>query len=564
MERFVAVKQPHFSARDRFELGVLIAFVVIAVAAAIWVDARQATIVQSSADANIDVYASAMPNNGWAPLTVYYSAFGSQSPNGAIVRYEWDLDGNGAFEFDATQQGGYASYLYTKPGDYEISLRVTDQAGNTAIDSTTITVQTPASSSVDYWSIFDDTRLQKVTISLAQSDWEAMWEDVEAKLTVPADANVFGETLEDVGFRFRGQFSMRMSGEKKPFKIDTDYFVFDQEYKNLKQLMFINNIGDASMMQEKLMYEMMQFAGLPASFVSYVELWIDISDNDQPPEYWGVYSMVERVDQKFVGNRFGRDAKGGNLYKASHAQFGPMDLIYYGPDITNYPSQNNGYAYSKVNNEEEADYSDVIHLMYVIDGVSYDTPEDWAAAAEEVINVDSFLRYMAVTDLVGNWDSYPYTGNNYYLFYNQIDERFEWIPWDLSWGGEVEKPLFQRDSFGMVERVPMYDNAFQVERYRVQYAAYLDLLTRYYFNPTNMNERVRFFYQQISPMISYGTGDKMFYAEDGWFQPADFDASVQHILTFTEQRNQYIRQVLSTDDWRNPTTYQSQGGTHEE
>jgi hypothetical protein len=354
---------------------------------------------------------------------------------------------------------------------------------------------------------------------------------------------------------------MRMSGEKKPWKIDTDYYIADQEYHNLKQLMFINNIGDASMMQEKLTYEMMQFAGLPASFVSYVELWIDISDDDLPAEYWGVYTMVERVDQKFIGNRFGADAKGGNLYKASHAQFGPMDLIYYGPTMSSYPSQNDGYAYSKVNNEEEADYSDVINLMYVIDGISYDTPEEWAAAAEEVINVDSFLRYMAVTDMLGNWDSYPYTGNNYYLFNNQITGRFEWIPWDLTWGGEVERPLFQRDSMGMVERAPMYDKAFQVERYRVQYAAYIDLLTRYYFNKSQMTDRVRFLYQQISPLIDKSTGDKMYYGEDGWFTPEEFGNSVQHIITFTDQRNQYIRQILSTDEWRDPTNSQTQGET---
>lgn len=538
----------------------MLAFVFLTLGAVIWTCSQQSSVVQSAVDANIDVYASAMPNNGWAPLTVYYSAFGSQSPNGAITRYEWDLDGNGAFETDATAQSGYASYLYSKPGEYIISLRVTDQAGFSSTASTTISVRTPASSSVDYWSIFDDTQMQKVTISLTQDNWDAMWVDVESKLTVPADANIFGEQLTNVGFRMRGQFSMRMSGEKKPWKIDTDYYVADQEFHNLKQLMFINNIGDASMMQEKLLYEMMQFAGLPASFVSYVELWIDITDDGQPSEYWGVYTMVERVDQKFVGNRFGRDAKGGNLYKASHAQFGPMDLIYYGPDITNYPFQNGGYAYSKVNNGEAADYSDVIRLMYVIDGVSYDTPEEWAAAAEEVINVDSFLRYMAVTDTVGNWDSYPYTGNNYYLFYNQVTEHFEWIPWDLTWGEDTQHTLFQRAEMGMVQRAPMHDNVFQVERYRVQYAAYLDLLTRYYFNRSHVTERVRFFYQQISPKLSLSTGDKMYYAEDGWFVPADFDSSVQHLLTFTEERNQYIRQVLSTDEWREPTESQPQGG----
>jgi len=31
-----------------------------------------------------------------------------------------------------------------------------------------------------------------------------------------------------------------------------------------------------------------------------------IVDDDQPSEYLGLYTMVERVDSKFVGNRFGR------------------------------------------------------------------------------------------------------------------------------------------------------------------------------------------------------------------------------------------------------------------
>lgn len=551
--------------KDRVEIALILCFLLLVLTATIWVSTKDDVLLaQSSPDPNIEVYASAMPNNGWAPLTVHYSAFGSRSPNSPIVRYEWDLDGNGEFEYDATDQGGYVSYLYSKPGEYTITLRVTDANGAINTTSTIIQVRTPASSSVDYWSIFDDTQIQKVTISLTEAAWQAMWADPEAKLTVPANANVFGETLTDVGFRMRGQFSMRMSGEKKPWKIDTDYYVTDQEYHNLKQLMFINNIGDSSMMQEKLTYEMMQFAGLPASFVSYVELWIDISDDELQAEYWGVYTMVERIDQKFIGNRFGAGAKGGNLYKASHAQFGPMDLIYYGADITQYPSQNDGYAYSKVNNEEEADYSDVINLMYVIDGAAYDTPEDWAEAVEEVINMDSFLRYMAVTDMLGNWDSYPYTGNNFYLFHNETTGRFEWIPWDLTWGENTQHPLFEKQDPGMVERAPLYDKAFQVERFRVQYAAYVDLLTRYYFNKENITGRVRFFYQQISPLISQSTGDKMYYGEDGWFTPAEFDNGVQRLLTFTTQRNQYIRQILSNDDWRDPTNSQIQGEPHEE
>ncbi|MEW6094673.1 MAG: PKD domain-containing protein, partial [Chloroflexota bacterium] len=108
----------------------------------------------------VTAQANAMPNQGWAPLMVYYSVWGSRSDGAAIVRYEWDLDGNGAYDFDATDQGGYANYLYSKPGDYVITLRVTDSLGRFSTDHVTVSVRHPASSSVDYWTVFDDSRVR--------------------------------------------------------------------------------------------------------------------------------------------------------------------------------------------------------------------------------------------------------------------------------------------------------------------------------------------------------------------------------------------------------------------
>ena len=50
-------------------------------------------------DGSVEACAIAMPNQGWAPLTVYFSAFGSRNKQGNITRYEWDLDGNGQIDF---------------------------------------------------------------------------------------------------------------------------------------------------------------------------------------------------------------------------------------------------------------------------------------------------------------------------------------------------------------------------------------------------------------------------------------------------------------------------------
>lgn len=494
----------------------------------------------------VTAQASAMPNQGWAPLTVYYSAWGSQSTGSEISRYEWDLDGNGAYDFDATNQGGYASYTYSKPGEYIITLRVTDSQGRFATDQVKIDVRLRASSSVDYWYIFDDSRVRRIDIQLTQFDWNQMWADPEAKYQARADVIVFGESLNDVGFRMRGQFSLRESGEKKPWKIDTDAYLVGQEFHNLRQLMLLNNIGDPSMLKEKLAYEMMAFAGLPASHVAYVELWIDIRDDEQPPVYWGVYTLVERVDRKYIGNRFGQNSKDGNLYKASHAQRGPMDLIYYGESITDYPTQNGQYAYGKMNNEEEADYKDIIALCRAIDSTQYNSNTELAAALEDEINVDQFLRYLAVITLLDNWDSYPYTGNNFYLFNNPITERFEWIPWDLTWGGNPQSPLFTRGGPGLLERAPLYDLVMNTDSYKLQYAAYLDLLLRYWFTPENVTDLAQKYHRMLSPYIIQATGDKAFYGDQPMFPYEAFQNSWQELVSFVNQRNAFSQETLQT------------------
>lgn len=500
--------------------------------------------IASQESLQVTAQANAMPNQGWAPLMVYYSAFGSVSDGAAIVRYEWDLDGNGAYDFDATSQGGYANYLYSKPGEYVITLRATDSLGRFATDQVTVSVRHPASSSVDYWTVFDDTRVRRIDIALTQADWDSMWADPAGKIQVQADAVIFGEALSDVGFRMRGQFSLHNSGDKKPWKIDTDAYIDGQEFHNLRQLMLINSIGDASMLYEKLAYGMMEFAGLPASHVAYVELWIDVTDDGQPATYWGVYTLVERVDNKYLGNRFGQDSLGGNLYKASHAQRGPMNLVYYGDQIEAYPVQNGQYAYGKMNNEEEADYSDIIELCRVVDGTEYASDEEFMQALEEVLNVDAFLRYIAVVTILDNWDSYPYTGNNYYLFNNPVTERFEWIPWDLTWGNNATSPLFGRSTSPFLSDAPLYDTVFQIDQYKTKYAAYVDLLLRYWFNTGNISEKARAYHDMITPYVSQSSGDRAYYGDQPMFAPADFDNSLQALITFVGNRNSFLKTQL--------------------
>jgi hypothetical protein len=180
----------------------------------------------------------------------------------------------------------------------------------------------------------------------------------------------------------------------------------------------------------------------------------------------------------------------------------------HGERIEDYPIQNGQYAYGKMNNEAEADYSDIIALCRVIDGTEYASDEEFMQALEEVLNVDAFLRYMAVITVLNNWDSYAYTGNNFYLFNNPVAGRFEWIPWDLTWGGEASALLFATPMLGLLERAPLSDTVFQVDEYRSRYAAYVDLLLVYWFNSENVSASAQTYHNMIAPYVSQSTGTK--------------------------------------------------------
>ncbi len=407
-----------------------------------------ATPVELTLTPTIQAFAWAMPNQGWAPLTVYLSPFGSRGAQATGLQYEWDLDGDGRFETDATWTEGYTQHTFIRAGEHTIQLRVRNAQGQFGIAQTVIQVRHPASSSVDYWTIFDDTQIKRIDLLVSQENWDKMWAEPHAKVEVEADAVIFGERVSQIGLSMKGNATLDASGEKKPWKLDFNAYIEGQEFRNLAMLLLHNNFGDPSMLREKLAYDMARFAGVPAAHVAFVEVWIDLIDDDHPIEYWGVYALVERPDRKFLANRFGSQNRDGNLYKAdAWFEEGAADFAYYGETIDNYPMPRGRIAYRKMTNEEAADYQDVIELAYILDAQEFESTEDFMEALEAAIHVDTFLRYMAVIFTNLNLDTYPYTGNNFYIYHHPGSGQFEWIAWDMnnSWGnfgGGAEFPLY--------------------------------------------------------------------------------------------------------------------------
>jgi PKD repeat protein len=95
--------------------------------------------------------ASANPTSGDVPLDVAFNGTGKDS-DGAITLYEWDFDGDGLYDWSSSVSGN-TSHTYNNVGSYVATLRVTDNEGNTSIDS--IIISTSLGISASGTAIFD-------------------------------------------------------------------------------------------------------------------------------------------------------------------------------------------------------------------------------------------------------------------------------------------------------------------------------------------------------------------------------------------------------------------------
>ncbi len=170
--------------------------------------------------------------------------------------------------------------------------------------------------------------------------------------------------------------------------------------------------------------------------------------------------------------------------------------------------------------------------------------------------MDGYLRYLAVILTNLNLDTYPYTGNNFYLYENPATGQVEFLPWDLneSWGnfgGYATFPFYgEPRRLGPLEWAPLFTKVFEVPEYRQDYAAYVDLLLRHWFNTEEISQQVGAWQSLLGPHLTNSTGDRVFVGSDAMFTLEDFSGEGEEIIALTSARAEYLRPILASGQWR--------------
>lgn len=374
--------------------------------------------------------------------------------------------------------------------------------------------------------VFDDSQVKRLDFVVSQTRWQSMLDDMTATygefgqpsganglldtdenpIFVPADVFYNDKQWYRVGIRFKGNSSLQSSWQqgilKLSFKLDFDEFEDDypqidnQRFYGFKKFSLKNNYDDESLIREKVAADIFKDAGLAVSNTAFYTLYLDHGNG---PEYFGLYTLVEEIDDTLIDTQFASDD--GNLYKPEDggASF-----------VAGTFNQEN---FEKKTNEDDEDWSDIIALFDALhDETASTAPDTWRTNLEAIFDVDGFLKYLAVNGIIQNWDTYGRMVHNYYLYNNPETSKLTWIPWDNNealqegkMGGALALDFSNLES----DSWPLIAKLYADEVYKARYNDYLLAVIGDVFETNSIQAR----YDQYSALIApYATTEETGYS----------------------------------------------------
>lgn len=357
---------------------------------------------------------------------------------------------------------------------------------------------------------------------------DSLYTDHEFLASFRYQSSVFADTIQQVGFRVRGNTS-RGAG-KKSFNIDFNDFIPGQKFKGLDNMNLVGNHNDPSQLRAWLSTQILKSAELTVSRNSFVRLYIN-------NEYKGLYLNNEAIDDEFLKDRFLADFS-GNLFKCSWGS----DLTYLGNNPQSYQE-----TYDLKTNQVLNDYSGLIHFIDVLNNTN---STEFPCAIQQVFDVDRYLKTLVHEILIGHWDGYAGNKNNYYLYQRPSDGKFVFIEYDMDntfgidWFNE-NWSVRNINNWQMGNR-PLIQKLFAVTYFKDQFNLYMNQALNTIFNQD--------WFQQLQikqNLITQAAFEDSYKQLDYGFTNSDFTASLTdafgvHVtMSISDYLNTRLQSALS-------------------
>jgi spore coat protein CotH len=286
--------------------------------------------------------------------------------------------------------------------------------------------------------VFDSSTVDDIAVRFAPADYEAMiatFQSTGDKDWIKATVTINGAKFKDAGMRLKGNSSLfgvrggvNLPGgggfvelptgapgatsadapETLPWLIRLDEFVKGQRHDEGFTELVVRSNGSKTALNEGVALDLLGAVGLatqratPARFrvnggVEALRLVIE-----NPSDEWD--------DANFVHD--------GILYKADSAG----DYSYRGE---------NPAAYEEVFEQEtDTKHDNLRPLIEFLDFINNADDATFAAELGDHLDIQALADYLALQDLIGNFDDVDGPGNNSYLRYDKKTGRFTVVAWD--------------------------------------------------------------------------------------------------------------------------------------
>jgi spore coat protein CotH len=410
--------------------------------------------------------------------------------------------------------------------------------------------------------IFRGDEVMIVNITMDPADLQWLLDNRGVKKYRQCDVQLINsrinESFKNVGIRPRGNTARQAL--KNPWKLDFAEFVSGRKVHGVQKLNLGSEASDPSQSRSTMAYHMFRSMGVPASRTHYV--WLTINDGSVVQ---GLYTSVEQVDDDFVDAWFGND--NGVLYKCRHITEA-ANLTWKAPGTATTYQDLDAYE-EKLQDDNFQPFAEFIAF---IDQAS---DNDFNANIDSQLNVDGFLRALAVDMLIGQWDGLWLGANNFYLYQNTRTSKWEYLPWDLDqsfgmdywrypiigkYGTDFASRAYRdwgKGGYGMngVSQPPLIERLLNIPEYNQQLQRYVQLAAAGEFHPRRSTTKLDRIKKLLKPYAFQGTYSAATmdngYTPLSFEQAFDFPATYQstHVPTtwgikpFIAKRTQVIQQT---------------------
>jgi hypothetical protein len=207
-----------------------------------------------------------------------------------------------------------------------------------------------------------------------------------------------------------------------------------------------NSIQDESYVKQTLGYRMLDMAGLPHSRCNYARVFVNgtpIGQGVGGVNSPGVYVNAEPVMKRYIERNFNGNVK-GNLYELEHHDDFLDERVRF------------------IGVEDLSKFDDKADLLFAIDHVK----ANGLAGADQVLDMDQFLKVYAMEFFLKHWDGYADNTNNTYV-YNDVAAvaapgvgtvKFKMIPWGIDQTLQPDRP-FKLGRDGLIAQLVRNDDA---------------------------------------------------------------------------------------------------------